>query len=130
MSAEAATIQAIGAVQSGRFALNLVANVGNLGLSMVVGIVYVPFLIRHLGPAVYGLIPLTSMVTSYMALITFGLDSAVARSLTIALERKDHENANLIFNVSLWGNRALCAVLVIPAAIAIAQVNDTLGLPP
>ena len=61
MSAEAATIQAIGPVQSGRFALNLVANVGNLGLSMVVGIVYVPFLIRHLGPAVYGLIPLISM---------------------------------------------------------------------
>src|SRR5438046_10254139 len=122
MSAEAATIQAIGPVQSRGVALNLFANVGNLGLSMVVEIVYVPFLIRHLGPAVYGLIPLTSMVTSYMALITFGLDSAVARSLTIALERKDHENANLIFNVSLLGNLALCAVLAIRSAMAIAHV--------
>ena len=130
MSAEAATIQAIRPVQSRRFALNLVANVGNLGLSMVVGIVYVPFLIRHLGPAVYGLIPLISMVTSYMALITFGLDSAVARYLTIALERKDHENANLIFNVSLWGNLALSALLVIPAAAAIAQVDHILRIPP
>ncbi len=130
MSAEAATIQAIGPVQSRRFALNLVANVGNLGLSMVVGVLYVPFLIRHLGPAVYGLIPLISMVTSYMALITFGLDSAVARSLTIALERKDDENANRIFNVSLWGNLALSAMLLVPAAVAIVHVDHILRIPP
>ena len=130
MSAEAATIQAIRPVESRRFALNLVANVGNLGLSMVVGVLYVPFLVRHLGPAVYGLIPLASLVTSYMALITFGLDSAVARYLTIALERKNHENANLIFNVSLWGNLALSALLVIPAAAAIAQVDHILRIPP
>ncbi|HTE88556.1 MAG TPA: oligosaccharide flippase family protein [Terriglobales bacterium] len=130
MSADAATLQAIGPIQSRRFALNLVANVGNLGLSVVVGILYVPFLVRHLGPAVYGLIPLISMVTSYMALITYGLDSAVARFLTIALERKDHENANLIFNVSLWGNLALGALLVIPAAFAIAHVDHILRIPP
>src|SRR5213595_1857830 len=130
MSAEAATIQAIRPVESRRFALNLVANVGNLGLSMVVGVLYVSFLVRHLGPAVYGLIPLTSIVTSYMSLITFGLDYAVARFLTIALERKDDEKANLIFNVSLWGNLALSAVLLIPAAVAIFRVEHILRIPP
>jgi membrane protein EpsK len=130
MSAEAATIQAIGPVQSRRFVLNLVTNVGNLGLSMAVGVLYVPFLVRHLGSAVYGLVPLTSMVTSYMALITFGLDSAVARSLTISLDREDNENANLTFNVAFWGNLALSVVLVIPAAIAIAHVDHILRIPP
>lgn len=130
MSAEAATMQAFSPVQSRRFALNLVANVGQLGLSMAVGALYVPFLVRHLGPAVYGLIPLTSMVTSYMALITFGLDAAVARSLAVALEQKDHENANLIFNVSLWANLALSTLLVVPAAIAIAHVDHILKIPP
>jgi len=130
MSAEAATIQAIGSVQSRRFALNLVANLGHLGLSLVVGVLYVPFLVQHLGQAVYGLIPLPSIVTSYMSLITFGLDSAVARFLTIALERKDDEKANLIFNVSLWGNLALSAVLLIPAAVAIFRVEHILRIPP
>jgi len=129
MSAEAATIQTISPVQPRRFALNLLANVGNLGLSMVVGVLYVPFLVSHLGPAVYGLVPLTSMVTSYMTLITVGLDSAVARSLTMALERKDDENANRIFNVALWGNLALSALLLIPAALAIAYVDHILRIP-
>ncbi len=130
MSTAAATVQAVARARSGRFALNLVSNVGKLGLTMVVGAWYVPFLVRHLGPALYGLIPLISMVTSYMVLITSGLDSAVARSLTIALEREDHKNANLIFNVALWGNLALSALMVIPAVAAIAQVDHILRIPP
>ena len=63
--------------QVGRFAINLVSNVGQLGLSMIVGAWYVPFLVRKLGPAAYGLIPLAGSITSYMALITLGLNSAV-----------------------------------------------------
>ena len=117
MSAEAATIQAINPAQSRRFGPNLIGNVGNLALTMVVGVLYVPFLVKHLGPAVYGLVPLISMVTAYMNLITMGLDCAVARSMTIALERKDNDKANLIFNVSLWGNLALNAILLMPAAV-------------
>ena len=112
-----------------RFAINLVSNVGQLGLSIIVGAWYVPFLVRKLGPAVYGLIPLTSMVTSYMTLVTLGLDSAVARSLTIALEREDHRNANLIFNVSFWGNTALTVLLALPAGLAIANVDHLLRIP-
>src|SRR6478672_7338267 len=91
----------------GRFTVNLFANVGSLGLSMLVGVWYVPFLVGHLGVAAYGLIPLASTLTSYMSLITLGLNSAVGRSLTIALEREDHAQANRIFNTSLWGSLVL-----------------------
>jgi len=88
MNAQVGTHQTISPVQPRRFGLNLIGNVGQLGLTMVVGVFYVPFLVRHLGPAVYGLVPLISMVTAYMNLITMGLDSAVARSMSIALESR------------------------------------------
>src|SRR5579859_264378 len=129
-TATAVTVPAVAPARSGRFALNLVTNVGKLGVTMVVGVWYVPFLVRRLGPAVYGLIPLTSMVTSYMTLITFGIDAAVARSLTMALERDDHLDANRIFNVALWGNLALASLLVVPAIAAIANVGHILRIPP
>ena len=129
MNAQAGTHQTISPVQPRRFGLNLIGNVGQLGLTMIVGVFYVPFLVRHLGPAVYGLVPLISMVTAYMNLITMGLDSAVARSMSIALERKDNENANLIFNVSLCGSLALTAILLIPAALAIVYVDHILRIP-
>jgi membrane protein EpsK len=129
-AASVGTIRPIAQVRSGRFGANLIANVGNLGLTMVVGVFYVPFLVTNLGPALYGLVPLISMVTSYMAIVTVGLDAAAGRSLAIALEREDHQNANVIFNVSFWGNVALSALLVIPATIVIANVHHVLRIPP
>lgn len=130
MSAGAGTIQAVAPPRSGRFGINLIANVGHLGLTMVVGVLYIPFLVTNLGPALYGMVPLITMVTSYMAIVTAGLDAATGRCLTIALEREDHKKANVIFNVSLWGNVALGALLVIPAAFAIANVDRFLRIPP
>src|SRR5256885_8308207 len=130
MSAEAAVIPAVApACESRRFGINLIANVGNLGLTMIVGVLYVPFLVAHLGPAVYGLVPLMTMVTSYMGLMTLALNSAMGRFLTIALGREDHKEANLIFNVGFWANLALALLLLIPAAIAIAYVDQILRIP-
>jgi membrane protein EpsK len=113
-----------------RFALNLVTNVGKLGLTMVVGAFYVPFLVRQLGPAAYGLVPLASTITSYMALVTFGLEAAMSRSLTLSLERKDHYRANVVFNVAFWGNFALAGLLTIPAIAAIAFIGHLVRIPP
>lgn len=116
--------------RAGRFAINLASNVGQLGLTMIMGAWYVPFLVRQLGPAAYGLIPLASSITSYMALITLGLNSAVGRYLTIALERGDHERGNLIFNTSFWGSLALTAVLLVPAALGTVYLDRLIRVPP
>jgi len=97
---------------------------------MLVGVWYVPYLVRRLGPAAYGLIPLTSVITSYMTLITVGLESAVGRFQTLALNRDEHDDANLIFNVAFWGNAALCGLLLIPAFFAIAQAGHLIRIPP
>ena len=130
MSAGAGIIQAVApARRSGRFGINLIANVGNLGLTMLVGALYVPFLVTQLGPAVYGLVPLVTIITSYMGLMTFALNSAMGRYMTIALGREDSKEANVIFNVGFWANVALALLLVIPAIIAIAHINHILRIP-
>jgi len=129
-TASAGAIPAAAPARSGRLGINLASNVGHLGLTIAVGVLYVPFLIRHLGPAAYGLIPLTSTITSYMALITVGLNIAVGRSLTIALEKQDHEQANRIFNTSLWGTLALCAALLVPAGLGLVFLDSIIHLPP
>jgi membrane protein EpsK len=127
--ASASAIPIVGPAKSGRFAINLVSNVGQLGLSLIVGAWYVPFLVRKLGPAVYGLLPLSSAVTSYMALITLGLNSAVGRYLTISLELRDQQRANLIFNTSLWGCLVVTALLLVPAALGIVYLDHIVQVP-
>src|SRR5216117_1872236 len=122
-------VPGVASARPGRFTINLVSNLGQLGLTMVLGAWYVPFLVRQLGPAAYGLIPLAGSITSYMALITLRLNSAVGRYLTIALEQKDDRRASLIFNTSLWGNLALTAVLLGLAAVGMVYLNRLIRVP-
>lgn len=128
-SAIPAATKTVAPAKSGRFALNLASNVGRLGLTMVVGACYVPFLVRELGPAAYGMIPLASMITSYMTLITFGLEAALCRSLSIDLEQKNFAHANVVFNAAFWSNVIMATMLAIPAIIAIANVQHIVRIP-
>jgi len=112
-----------------RHIVNLGANLGQLGLSLLIGVWYVPFLVRHLGAAAYGLIPLSTSLTSYMALITLALNSAVSRYLTIALEKEEHSRANLIFNTSFWGSLALTGILLVPAALGVIYLDRLINIP-
>ena len=50
-------------------------------VDIVVGIVFVPFLLKNLGGNEYGLYKLSSNVTSYLSLISLGIGSAVTRYL-------------------------------------------------
>ena len=52
----------IGASSHRRFALNVASGFGSLSLSLVLGMWYTPYMIRHLGVAVYGLVPLAARV--------------------------------------------------------------------
>ena len=99
----------------GRFVVNLAANLANFGLGIIVGLWLTPYLIRHLGVAAYGLVPLAVTVTSYLGLFTMALNAAVGRFVTIALDRQDHAEANRIFNTSFWGTAAVLIILLGPA---------------
>jgi len=116
-------------VQRGRFSVNLLASFVNLGLSGVVGIWYVSFLVRNLGAAAYGLIPLAATLTSYLSLITVGMNLATARGLTISLEQSDHDRANRIFNTALMASVALTALLLLPAAWIVWNIQRLIHIP-
>jgi membrane protein EpsK len=115
--------------KKGRLSINLASNVGNLILSTAIGIFYVPFLVRTLGPAVYGLVPLATIITSYMGIVTLGLNSAVGRHITVALEGGDKQKANLIFNTSLWGSVIVTAVLLVISVAGVIFLDQLIAIP-
>jgi len=109
----------------GRFTSNVLANVAQFGLNIVLGLWFTPYLVRRLGPAAYGFVPLAVQMTDYLRIATLGLNAAVARFLTIALETGRKDEANRVFNTSLFGTLGLLAILV-PAAVAFAVHADRL----
>src|SRR5690349_13248362 len=77
-----------------RFTVNVTANVIYMAATTLVMVWYIPFLIRHLGVAAYGMVPLANSLVTYMSILTDALDVSINRFLGIDLNRSDVAAAN------------------------------------
>jgi membrane protein EpsK len=109
--------------------VNIAANLLSFGISIVVGFLFTPYLIRNLGIEAYGLIPLATTAISYFGLATIAVNGAVGRFLTIAIERQDSKEANRIFNTALMGNAIVVSLLLGPALLVCARANTLFSVP-
>lgn len=94
-----------------RVIANVAANVVYFIAQTAVGIWWTPYLVAHLGIAVYGMIPLASQLTSYMALLTVAIQGTVGRFVTVHMARGDSDAAGRTFNTAFIASLALFAVL-------------------
>ena len=101
------------------FSRNLISNSVLFLINILIGLLIVPFYINTLGIAAYGIIPLATSFTSYVMLILESLNLAIARFLTIRIQRSDLTGATKIFNTSLFTIIALI-VLLAPFVVVIA----------
>jgi len=95
-----------------QFLKNLFGNIAFFVVSILIGILLVPYFIDTLGIAAYGLIPLATSLMSYVTLITDSLNIAVSRFLTVDLQKKDYKKANKTFNTALFGLSGIIALLI------------------
>jgi O-antigen/teichoic acid export membrane protein len=100
----------IGSARKG-FLVNVSSNIAFMVVRTVASLWFTPYLIGHLGIAVYGMVPLVNSVTAYMQILTSSLNSAVTRFLTIDLEQGDKLTANKTFNTALFGVVGLVVAL-------------------
>jgi len=94
------------------FVINVSSNIAYMVTTMLLMFWYVPFLIRHLGVAAYGIVPLANSLITYVSIITEGLDTAVNRFLTIDLNRADVSAANATFNTAFFASTTIVLALL------------------
>jgi len=98
----------------------LLANVGSnilvIVVSALIGIWLTRYLIRHLGLAVYGMIPLVVTIASYFGLLTLAISGTVSRFVAIHLGKEENDESNVYFSTAFFALLALCAVLLFPVA--------------
>jgi len=97
--------------------------------SIAVGIVLTPYLVRHLGRAAYGLIPLAGVMTQYVSIVTRTVSSATGRFLTIALQRNDVRDANRVLNTAFFSYVALALLQVPIFGLIIYHANNIFTIP-
>lgn len=103
-----------------RFLVNLLSNSGTYVVSMLVGLWYTPYLLGHLPSAVYGLIPLATSFTGYLAIVTVSLAGSVGRFVTADVARNDMAAANRTFNTFLFGGLRVVGLLWLAALVFVA----------
>jgi len=101
------------------FSRNLTSNSLLFIINIFIGLLIVPFYIKSIGLAAYGIIPLATSLTGYVMLVLESLNGAISRFLTIRIQRSDLRGATEIFNTSLFMITALI-VLSAPVAVVVA----------
>jgi len=100
-----------------RLSTNVVTNIIVVFVSSIIGIWQTPYLIRHLGVEVYGMIPLVVSFIAYFNLLTGSVTNAVTRFVAIHLRKGEIVKGNIYFNSTLSALIILCGVLLIPVVV-------------
>lgn len=96
---------------------------GLLGVNIMLGIYLMPFTMRHLGQAEYGLWMLVASMTAYFQLFDLGYGSGVVRHITSADARNDVREVNVVLStfVVVYTGIAV-AVIALTALLIVAAV--------
>lgn len=92
-----------------RLVSNVVSSALAVIVNSVVAIWQTPYLIRHLGVEVYGMIPLVTSFIAYMNLFTTALSSAVSRYVAIYAGRGETETGNRYLSSAATVLLIICA---------------------
>lgn len=85
--------------QKNQLKIGVILNYVNLILGNLIPIFYTPIMLSLLGQEEYGLYKLSSSVTSYLSLISFGIGSAVTRYLIKAQQEEGKEAEERTFGL-------------------------------
>lgn len=73
---------------------NFLSNVINLLVGVFVGLFYTPYLIRCLGVAAYGVVPLAFIVNQYISVVTTSLTGSLTRFYSVSLQQGKFKEAS------------------------------------
>jgi membrane protein EpsK len=100
-----------------RLLVNVFTNILVVFVNAAISIWLIPYLIKHLGLGLYGMIALVISFIAYFDLFTRSIANSVTRFVAIHLGRDEIEKSNLYFNSALSALTVLCGILLVPVVI-------------
>ena len=103
--------------QKKQLVINFVAQVLFSAINLGISFFLVPHIIESLNATAYGFINLSNDFVNYASLITVALNSIAGRYITIAIHKKQKEEANIYYNSVIIANIILSVIIFIPLMI-------------
>ena len=113
-----------------RFVVNVGSSLVYAVLNIGIMFWYIPFLLKHLGVAAYGMVPLTSAFVVFAAIVCDGVNGAIYRNLAIDLNREDLSAAQKTFNSAVILTIAFSCFLLIPIVPLVWLFPQLFEVPP
>ena len=86
-------------------------------IDILSGMIYVPFLLRSLGQAEYGIYSLTTTISSYLLLLDLGIGNALVRYMAKYRVNKEDENQSKFYGLSIIFYTAIFLIAIIVGVI-------------
>ncbi|MGX1743791.1 lipopolysaccharide biosynthesis protein [Bosea sp. NPDC055353] len=115
---------------SGRFIVNVGSSLIYVVLNTGIMFWYIPFLLKHLGVAAYGMVPLSSSLVMFAMIVCEGVNGAIYRNLAIDLNRGELFAAQRTFNSAVMLTIAVSCFLLVPMAPAVWLFPQLFAVPP
>lgn len=115
---------------SGRFVVNVGSSLVYVVLNTGIMFWYIPFLLKHLGIAAYGLVPLSSSLVILAMIVCEGVNGAIYRNLAIDLNRGNLSAAQRTFNSAVMLTIAVSCFLLVPIAATVWLFPHLFEVPP
>lgn len=108
---------------------NLITNVLSLFVNVLVGVCYTPYLIKTIGVAAYGVIPLSLLLNQYINILANSLTRAVTRFFSVEYKKGDYQQASAYFSSSIIFTAILAIILIPLFQIPIYYIDSLLDIP-
>jgi membrane protein EpsK len=109
--------------------LNFVSNVVNLGVTVALAVFYTPYLVRSLGIAAYGVVPLALIISQYIDVITGSLTSSLTRFYSVALQQRNTAEASRVLSSAIMAIAAIIALLSPLLVFLIIRIDSVFNIP-
>ena len=101
------------------FVMNISSRYAGIALSVVLGLIVLPFNLRYLGASEYGLLVLVASITTYFSVLELGYGSATVKYVAEYRARRDATALNQIVSTTFFlftGLGVLCYLVAIAVA--------------
>ena len=110
--------------------VNMVASLVNFAVSVGIGLVLTPYIVRNIGAEAYGFVGLANTFVSYAQLLTIALNSVAGRFITVAYHEGDESKANGYYSSTPAANGVMVAVLVVVAVPVVTFLDKLVNISP
>lgn len=97
----------------------------NMALHILIGLVYIPLLLRYLSVEEYGLYQLIGSLVAYLSVMDFGLSGTITRYYSQSLALNDQEGQENVLAIALI-IYFVVGILVVIAGIILYQLLDSI----